>query len=93
MNTYQSITQDLKKLDAEQLDLVAEYVAMLLAGADTEDPEPEDPDGGDNGNKGPASSGWVELKTIRGYGPYAYLRWREGKRIRSKYLGKVKSAG
>ncbi len=38
-------------------------------------------------------AGWVELKTIHGYGPYAYLRWRVGKRIRSKYLGKAKAAG
>jgi hypothetical protein len=33
---------------------------------------------------------WVELKMINNCGPYAYLRWREGGRCRSKYLGKVK---
>jgi len=32
---------------------------------------------------------WVELKMINNCGPYAYLRWREGGRTRSKYIGKV----
>lgn len=35
--------------------------------------------------------GWVELKMIRGYGPYAYERWYEGGKKRSRYLGKVKA--
>jgi hypothetical protein len=35
---------------------------------------------------------WVELKTINGCGPYAYLRWRENGRQKSKYLGKVEEA-
>jgi len=37
-------------------------------------------------------TGWVELKMINGFGPYAYKRWREGKTLRSKYLGKVKQS-
>ena len=46
-----------------------------------------------NGKAGGA--GWIELKWIPGangkqYGPYAYKRWRQGKTIRSQYLGKVK---
>lgn len=41
------------------------------------------------------ASGWIELKWIPGangkqYGPYAYKRWRQGKVLRSQYLGKVK---
>lgn len=39
---------------------------------------------------GAEGRGWVELKTINNCGPYAYLRWHEGGRKRSKYLGKVK---
>ena len=31
---------------------------------------------------------WVEVKTIKGH-KYRYLRWREGGRLRSKYLGKA----
>lgn len=44
-------------------------------------------DGGDFTSR-PRGS-WVELKIINGCGPYAYLRWREGGRQRSKYLGKA----
>ena len=33
---------------------------------------------------------WVELKMINGCGPYAYERWIDGGRKRSRYLGKVK---
>jgi hypothetical protein len=39
---------------------------------------------------GAEGRGWVELKMIGKWGPYAYLRWHEGGRKRSKYLGKVK---
>jgi len=32
---------------------------------------------------------WVENKMVGKYGPYKYLRWREGNRQRSRYLGKA----
>ena len=46
-----------------------------------------------------SEGGWVEYKVIyckkckpcRGHGPYAYLRWYEGGKLRSKYLGKAGS--
>jgi hypothetical protein len=53
----------------------------------------EEPRHEHTGNGNGASSkarGWVELKTIKGYGPYAYRRWRDGGRLRSEYIGKVK---
>lgn len=38
-----------------------------------------------------SSEGWIELqyKTVNGkrYGPYRYLRWRQGTVKKSKYLG------
>jgi len=34
--------------------------------------------------------GWVEVKTINGH-QYAYRRWREGKILKSEYIGKVSS--
>lgn len=61
-----------------------------------EQPEEEQPAASlDNNGKGKESRarGWVELKSIGGYGPYAYRRWREGKRLRSEYIGKVKQGG
>lgn len=36
-------------------------------------------------------AGYVENKYINGYGPYAYVRWREDGVLRSKYLGKAKA--
>ena len=35
--------------------------------------------------------GYVEEKMIGRHGPYRYRRWREGGRLRSRYLGKVRS--
>lgn len=31
---------------------------------------------------------WIEIKTIKGH-RYRYLRWREGGKRRSRYLGKA----
>lgn len=50
---------------------------------------PRGPAGPAEGKK--AKGGYIELKMIRGHGPYAYKRWREGGRLRSEYLGKVQS--
>lgn len=36
--------------------------------------------------------GHIELKMIGKNGPYKYLRYWEGKTLRSKYLGKAKDA-
>ena len=36
------------------------------------------------------AGGYIELKYIRGYGPYAYKRYRAGGRLCSEYVGKVK---
>lgn len=39
------------------------------------------------------ADGWIVAKWVtrgkKSHGPYYYLRWREGKRQRSKYLGKT----
>ena len=48
------------------------------------------------GAAGPAEAkkvkkGYVEEKMIGRHGPYRYRRWREGGRLRSRYLGKVES--
>ena len=34
--------------------------------------------------------GWVEMRMVNGCGPYAYRRWWEGGRKRTRYIGKVK---
>ena len=51
---------------------------------------------GGHGSRGPARKaavGHVELKFIGNCGPYAYLRFWQGGRLKSKYIGKVKQAG
>lgn len=35
------------------------------------------------------SKGHVETKTINGYGPYRYLRYWDGGKFKSQYLGKA----
>jgi hypothetical protein len=39
---------------------------------------------------GAGRAGWVELRMVNGCGPYAYERWWEGGRKRTRYWGKVK---
>jgi hypothetical protein len=90
MATVSEVTRKARQMNSEQLDAVIAFMADLLATEDTEAPEEERATGGKS-KAGPA--GWVELKHINGYGPYAYLRWREGKRMRSKYLGKARDLG
>lgn len=46
---------------------------------------------GDNRTLNGGQGAYVELKMINGCGPYAYLRWRSGRRLRSQYLGKPES--
>ncbi len=53
------------------------------------DPTAEEPEQKLDGGKS-SKMGSFELKTIRGHGPYLYLRYWDGKRHRSKYLGKWK---
>ena len=39
---------------------------------------------------GTGRGGWVEMRMVNGCGPYAYRRWWEGGRKRTRYIGKVK---
>ena len=39
-----------------------------------------------NDGKGSGPRTLLEWKYINGYGPYPYLRWREGGKFKSKYL-------
>ena len=62
--------------------------------AELESPEdcPGEPAAGQAGPEN-AKRGYIEFKLIKGHGPYAYKRWREGGRLRSEYLGKVEQLG
>jgi hypothetical protein len=97
------MSQEYDFLDALDLDLaglqdlraaVDALIAERLAQEDlgSTDPHQDDmpPKSSDGERPGRPRGAWVELKMIKKCGPYAYLRWREGGRCRSKYLGKVK---
>jgi|WetSurMetagenome_2_1015567.scaffolds.fasta_scaffold105524_4 hypothetical protein len=38
------------------------------------------------------ANGHIELKLIRGFGPYMYLRYWSGKKLKSVYIGKAKKS-
>lgn len=65
----------LEGMTKEELLEVWEYVSELIEEKEAQEPEKH--------------KGHVEIKMIGKWGPYAYLRWWDGKRHRSKYLGKV----
>ena len=80
-------------LDREALLELRGLVDDRLAELEEEGQEASSDNGTEEGS-GSGGRGYIELKMIRGYGPYAYQRWREKGRLRSKYLGKVeKQAG
>lgn len=44
--------------------------------------------GGGTGRK-TSPRGWLEIKIIKGH-PYVYRRWRDGKTMRSQYVGRLR---
>lgn len=87
---FDTVTSSLGQLDRGELEELQTIVAAYLA-ALTED---EEEDQGETEEavapNGRAARGHVEEKTINGCGPYLYLRYWEGKTLKSKYLGKKK---
>lgn len=63
-------------------------IAGLLAARQAEDAEPESPSS-NGAPKASCAAGWYEVRTVRGCGPYKYLRYRQGGKKRSIYLGKA----
>lgn len=72
---------DLKKLRADLDDLIAVLEAGEAAGPKQHESTTQAP-------SGRVTKGYIEEKTIRGCGPYLYLRVWQGKTLTSKYLGK-----
>lgn len=94
---YRLVCQHLEQLaDAELQDLADQLQGLLEARAGVA-PENENPHGQNgrantaaSGAKAQIAQGHIEIKTIRGCGPYKYLRYRSGGKLKSKYLGKAK---
>jgi predicted nicotinamide N-methyase len=79
---------------AELLELQA-MVASRLAELEAQEASRTTPEGearleaSQGGPEGQARArGSIEWKVIKGHGPYAYWRYWEGGRLRSKYLGR-----
>ncbi len=62
-------------------------LSLLEAYEDEESPQPAASVAAGHSS---GARGHFEDKLIRGYGPYRYLRWWDGGKHRSHYIGKVK---
>lgn len=85
---FEEVTGRLGQLDRCELEELADIVAALLQATD-EDNEDDDQVADDNSTRSGAK-GHIEAKMINGCGPYLYLRYWQGKTLRSKYIGKAK---
>ena len=84
-STEQEIAQALRELDASALYRLQDLIDVLLAQAEgTSGQGLEERGPGGEAQERRDGRGWVELKLINGYGPYAYLRWWQGRRKRSR---------
>lgn len=83
---FDTVTSHLGQLSRVELEELGEMVAALLA---VTAPEEDDQVAG-NGEKPTktAARGHIEAKMINGCGPYLYLRYWQGKTLKSKYIGK-----
>lgn len=83
------VTSRLGQLDRSELEELQDIVARFLAALDPEE-ETVDEELEEVKTNGRVAKGHIEEKTINGYGPYLYLRYWQGKTLKSKYLGKKK---
>lgn len=91
---FKTVTSHLGELSVEELEGVARMVATLLTIRREEEEVEIDQaadDDTDQGAEKKTARGHIELKLINGYGPYQYLRYWEGKTLKSRYIGKAKS--
>lgn len=89
---YQQITSKLGQLTRDELDDLIEVVTELREAMD-KSPEEQHKEflkvASDTVREGHRPKrGHVEQKMINGYGPYLYLRYWRGGKLRSTYLGK-----
>lgn len=93
--TFQTITRSLDGLTDRELARLSDLAqALIEARAEEREAAEAEADrieaqkgGSTKGAK--AGRGHLEYKTINGCGPYKYLRFWEGKTLKSQYLGKA----
>ncbi len=87
MSALETITGSLAQLERPELEELAQIVAALL---DLQAPEEAEVEPGQGKQAGSKAKGHIEEKLINGYGPYRYLRYWQGKTLKSQYIGKAK---
>lgn len=90
-SALKTITGSLAQLERIGLEELAQIVATLL---DLQAPAEEEPEPVQQGEQKAThiAKGHIEEKLINGYGPYRYLRYWQGKTLKSQYIGKAKEA-
>jgi hypothetical protein len=87
------VTRLIELLDMRQTLEIRALVDERLANLERQELEDDLAESAGQAEAKSKARGYVELKRIRGFGPYAYRRWREGGRLRSEYLGKAVVTG
>lgn len=87
---FDTVTSSLGQLGRGELEELQVIIAAYLAALTEDEDEDQGETGDDFAPNGRAARGHVEEKTINGCGPYLYLRYWEGKTLKSKYIGKKK---
>lgn len=87
-SAFDTITGNLGQLTPDELLELRTMIDVLLDQGE-QDQEPEEPPER-NGKAKRTAAGHIEAKTINGCGPYLYLRYWQGKTLKSKYIGKGK---
>jgi len=86
---FETVTSHLGQLSRGELEELGEMVAALLAATAPEEEDDQVADLDAKPTKA-AARGHIEEKTINGCGPYLYLRYWQGKTLKSKYIGEKK---
>jgi hypothetical protein len=93
---FDQVSGNLDKLTDNELRFIARTIAMLLearekkAAEETTQKEVEElARSSQLGLSTQTGGGYYEKKMINGCGPYLYYRWRNGKKLMTKYCGKV----
>jgi hypothetical protein len=90
-SAMKTITGNLAQLERTELAELAAIVAAMLSLADPEEEKELETAPGEKQAVSRAK-GHIEEKMINGYGPYQYLRYWQGKTLKSQYIGKAKDA-
>lgn len=88
---FKTIVRSLDHLTDEDLtDLDAILHGLIEAREDEVEAQAEAAQAEAKASAKKGARGHIELKMINGYGPYKYLRFWQGKTLKSEYIGKAK---